>query len=96
MNSLTILSISDLLEIKELYVGMEVQVVSPSQDSGGCGVQGHLLIYIAVQGQAWLYKTLHTKTNGRKKRKHNENNVCLKYMLLSFYTKCNIILKFQT
>lgn len=59
MNLLTILCISDLLEIKELSLGMEVQVVNPSQDSGGCRVQtggcrvqGHLLIFIATEGQA--------------------------------------------
>lgn len=80
----------------------EVQAVNHSQDSGGCGVQtgecgvqGHLLIYAAVQGQAWLYKTLHPKKK-KKKRKHNENNVCLKYVLHSFNTLYKIILKFQT
>lgn len=78
MNSLTILSISDLFEIKKLYLGMEVQVVNPSQDSGrggvqtgGCGVQGHLLIYIAIQGQTWLYKTLHPKRKKKEERKGN-------------------------
>lgn len=73
MNSLTILSISDLFEIRKLYLGMEVQVVNPSQDSGrcgvqtgGCGVQGHLLIYISIQGQ-----TLHPKRKKKEERKGN-------------------------